>query len=67
MTISMLCEHRMVGNDFNPASVTWCYYSTGVAANVGRRVLLKVNLSKCTKKDPANSAIYRRVSLNTLE
>jgi hypothetical protein len=42
----------MVGNDFNPASVIWCHNSIGAVAYVGKRVLLKVNLSNCTKRIP---------------
>jgi predicted phosphoadenosine phosphosulfate sulfurtransferase len=67
MTNTVFYEHRMVGNDFNPASVIWCHNSTGAVAYVGIRVLLKVNMSNCTEKDPAYSAINGRVSLNTLE
>jgi hypothetical protein len=42
----------MVGNDLNPAKVVWCHYGIGVVTYVGRRVLLKVKLSKCTKRIP---------------
>jgi hypothetical protein len=52
----------MVPRNFSPPSVIMCHHSTGAVVYVGRSVLLEVKSVKCTKKDPAHTAKFRRLS-----
>jgi hypothetical protein len=52
----------MVLRNFSPPSVIMCHHSIGAVAYVGRSVLLEVKSVKCTRKDPAHTARFRRVS-----
>jgi DUF1365 family protein len=60
MKNSVFCEHRMVGNDFNPASVIWCHNSIGAVAYVRRRVATVKNVLSVAKT-------HRRILLATDE
>jgi hypothetical protein len=55
-------KHRMIGNDFNPASVILCHNSIDVVAYLGISVLLKLKLAECTEIGPVQMASYRRES-----
>jgi hypothetical protein len=48
--------------EFWSPRVIMCHHSIGAVAYVGGSVLLKVKSVKCTKKDPAHTAKFRRVS-----
>jgi hypothetical protein len=56
---SPIDRHRMVPRTFSSPSVMISLHSIGVAAHVGRSVLLKVKRAKCTEKDPALTASFR--------
>jgi hypothetical protein len=52
MTISVFCEHRMVGNDFDPASLIWCHDCIGAVACVRRSEACTITVLSVLKTTP---------------
>jgi hypothetical protein len=52
MENSVFCVHRMVDNDFNPASVIWCHDSIGAVVYVRRSEVSTIKVLSVPKTTP---------------